>query len=206
MIKLYLIRHGETQWNTAKRFQGWTDIELNENGLKQAELLGRRFEGIHIDELYSSPLKRAVKTAEEISKARGLDIKTSEYFKEINFGAWEGKTRSELSELYGNEFDDFIKHPQDLPFPGEGSFDNVTERIKKGLHEILDGKDNVSIAIVSHGGIIRLIIRYLLGIKEDLYNSTWIDNTSISLIEIRKNTAMLRVLNDSSHVPDNGVM
>ncbi len=206
MIKLYLIRHGETEWNTVKRFQGWTDIELSEKGLKQAELLGKRFENIHIDELYASPLKRAVKTAEGISKASGLEIKTSEYFKEINFGAWEGKTRSELSELYGSEFDDFIKHPQDLPFPGEGNFDNVTKRIKKGLDEVLDGKDDVSIAIVSHGGIIRLMIKYLLDIKEDLYNSTWIDNTSISLVEIRKNSAMLRVLNDSSHIPDNGII
>lgn len=206
MIKLYLIRHGETEWNTVKRFQGWTDIELSEKGLKQAELLGKRFKNIHIDELYASPLKRAVKTAEGISKASGLEIKTSEYFKEINFGAWEGKTRSELSALYGSEFDDFIKHPQDLPFPGEGSFDNVTKRIKKGLDMVLDGKDDVSIAIVSHGGIIRLMIKYLLDIKEDLYNSTWIDNTSISLVEIRKNSAMLRVLNDSSHIPDNGII
>ena len=71
---------------------------------------------------------------------------------------------------------------------------------------VLDGKDDVSIAIVSHGGIIRLMIKYLLDIKEDLYNSTWIDNTSISLVEIRKNSAMLRVLNDSSHIPDNGII
>ena len=71
---------------------------------------------------------------------------------------------------------------------------------------VLDGKDNTNIVIVSHGGIIRLMIKYLLGIKEDLYNSTWIDNTSISLLELKKGGAVLRILNDTSHIPDNGLI
>ena len=99
MIRLYLIRHGETDWNTIRRFQGWTDIELNEKGLRQAELLGKRFENIPVDEVYASPLKRAVKTALPVAKAAGVELKTCEHFKEINFGAWEGKTRDEGSIL-----------------------------------------------------------------------------------------------------------
>ncbi|MCJ7856746.1 histidine phosphatase family protein [Lachnospiraceae bacterium NSJ-143] len=206
MIRLYLVRHGETEWNTVKRFQGWTDIELSDKGIEQARRLGERFKGIAVDELYASPLKRAVKTAEPIASAKGLEIKTSEYFKEINFGIWEGRTRDELSALYGKEFDEFLLHPQEHTFPGDGSFDAVTERIKKGLDMVLDGKDNTNIVIVSHGGIIRLMIKYLLGIKEDLYNSTWIDNTSISLLELKKGGAVLRILNDTSHIPDNGLI
>ncbi len=206
MIKLYLIRHGETEWNAVKRFQGWTDIELSERGLAQAEFLGERFKKIHIDELYSSPLKRAVKTAEPISKATGVDIKTIEHFKEINFGEWEGKTRDELYELYGHKFEEFLSRPEEHTFPGDGSFKAVTERIKIGLDKIIHGRDNLNIAIVSHGGIIRLTIKYLLDIQQDLYNSTWIDNTSISLLHIRKNGNLLRVLNDVSHIPDNGIL
>jgi len=206
MIRLFLIRHGETAWNSQKRFQGWSDIELNEKGFHQAELLGKRFENIKVDELYSSPLIRAVQTAMPIAKAQGVEIQTNEYFKEINFGEWEGKTREEIAEAFGDAFEVFIKNPQYLPFPGEGSFDNVIKRIKIGLDEIMEGKDNINIAIVSHGGIIRLMIRYLLDIKEDLYNRTWIDNTSISVVEVGRRETVLRVLNDSSHIPDNGVI
>ncbi|MCI1959729.1 MAG: histidine phosphatase family protein [Clostridia bacterium] len=205
MIKLYLIRHGETDWNTTKRFQGWSDIELNKNGLKQAKLLGERFKKIKIDEIYSSPLKRAVKTAEPIAKANGIEVKTNENFKEINFGKWEGMTRDEISEIYGSEFDDFIKAPETHTFPGEISFDNVTKRLVKGLNEVLRGKNNMSIAIVSHGGIIRLMMKYLLDIREPWYNKTWVDNTSITYIEIGKNHNLLRVFNDSSHI-ENGIL
>lgn len=209
MIRLYLIRHGETDWNTVRRFQGWTDIELNEKGLRQAELLGKRFENIPVDEVYASPLKRAVKTALPVAKAAGVELKTCEHFKEINFGAWEGKTRDELVEEYGELFNEFLTHPQQMTFPGnvgDGSFAAVEKRIKKGFDEILEGKDDVKIAVVSHGGIIRLMIKYLLGIEEDLYNSTWIDNTSISVVDVRKNGNILRVLNDCSHIPDNGIL
>ena len=71
---------------------------------------------------------------------------------------------------------------------------------------VLDGKDNISVAIVSHGGIIRLIVKYLLDIEGEWYNKTWIDNTSITLLELKKGGNLLRVLNDSSHIPDNGII
>lgn len=205
MIKLYLIRHGETDWNASKKFQGWSDIELNKNGLEQAKLLGERFKNIKVDEIYSSPLKRAVKTAEPLAKANGITVQTNECFKEINFGKWEGLTRDEISETYGAEFDDFIIAPEIHTFPGEISFDNVTKRIAKGLDEVLKGKNDKSIAIVSHGGIIRLMIKYLLDIHEPFYNKTWVDNTSVTFIEIGKNYNLLRVFNDSSHI-NNGIL
>jgi len=205
MIKLYLIRHGETEWNTAKRFQGWSDIELDETGFEQARLLGERFRTIKVDEIYSSPLKRAVKTAEPIAAVNGIKVQTNDNFKEINFGRWEGLTREEIFRAYGSEFNDFITAPETHDFPGEKSFDIVTNRIKEGFHEVLDGKDGKSIAIVSHGGIIRLAIKYLLDIHEPWYNKTWVDNTSVTLMELNKTHNLLRVFNDSSHIR-NGIL
>jgi len=200
MIRLYLIRHGETDWNKARRFQGWTDIELSAEGAEQARLLSERFKKINIDEIYASPLKRAVATAMPIAKIQGIEVTTKENFKEINFGEWEGMTAPEISAKYGKEFDDFIVAPEKGVFPGDISFDKVTNRIKEGLEEVLNGKEDKSIAIVSHGGIIRLMIKYLMGFEGEWYNKTWIDNTSISLIEIRKRGTLMRVLNDSSHL------
>ncbi|MCQ4725060.1 histidine phosphatase family protein [Anaerotignum faecicola] len=200
MVKLYLIRHGETEWNKAKRFQGWTDIELSQEGRRQASLLGERFKKIDIDEIYSSPLKRAVETARPIADIKGLEIKTNENFKEINFGEWEGMTAKEISTKYGKSFDEFIKYPENGTFPGDISFAHVTERIKIGLRDVLDGKDDKNIAIVSHGGIVRLIIKYLMAFEGEWYNKTWIDNTSVSIVEVRKHGNLLRVLNDYSHL------
>ncbi len=200
MIKLYLIRHGETEWNKVKRWQGWTDIELSEKGFEQARLLGERFKNFDIDEIYASPLKRAYETARPFAEAKGMEIKTEECFKEINFGEWEGHTTTELSEKYGTDFDEFLKDPENMPLAGEGSFANVEKRIAEGLEKILEGKNGKSIAIVSHGGIIRIMIKYLLKIDGSWFNQTWIDNTSISLVEIHKKANVLRILNDSTHL------
>ncbi|HCT63805.1 MAG TPA: histidine phosphatase family protein [Lachnospiraceae bacterium] len=205
MIRLYLIRHGETEWNKARRFQGWTDIELSDEGVEQARLLGQRFTKINIDEIYASPLKRAVATALPIAKTKGIEIIKNENFKEINFGEWEGMTASEISAKYGKDFDDFIVAPEKGEFPGDISFDRVIDRIKLGLEEVLYEKKDKNIVIVSHGGIIRLMIQYLMEFDGEWYNKTWIDNTSISLIEIRKRGKLMRVLNDRSHL-NNGIL
>ena len=205
MIRLYLIRHGETEWNKARRFQGWTDIQLSAEGEEQARLLGERFIKIKIDEIYASPLKRAVATAKPIAEVQGLDVITKDNFKEINFGEWEGMTAPEISAKYGKDFDDFIVAPEKGVFPGDISFDRVTSRIKIGLDEILEGKKDKNIVIVSHGGIIRLMIKYLMQFDGEWYNKTWIDNTAISLVEIRKHGTLMRVLNDSSHL-NNGIL
>lgn len=206
MNRLYLIRHGETAWNKEKRFQGWTDIPLSAEGEAQAEKLGKRFETISVDEIYVSPLRRAIQTAQPIAKATGLPLQPNENFKEINFGDWEGMTAKEIAAVYGDAFDTFIANPEEGTFPGEISFDHVTERIQRGLAEVLEGKDGKNIVIVSHGGIVRLIIRYLMGFTGPWYNKTWIDNTSISIVEVRPERGnLLRVLNDFSHLK-NGVL
>jgi len=202
MIKLYLIRHGETAWNSVRRWQGWTDIELSEKGFEQARKLGERLKNIELDEIYSSPLKRAYETARPGAEAKGMEIITKECFKEINFGEWEGRTSEEISAEFGKAFDDFIKYPENKPFPGDGSFKNVEKRVSEGLAEILEGKNGKSIAVISHGGIIRILVKHLLGIEGEWFNRTWIDNTSITLVEIHKDYNLLRVLNDHSHLTD----
>ncbi|HIW49073.1 MAG TPA: histidine phosphatase family protein [Firmicutes bacterium] len=206
MNRLYLIRHGETQWNKEMRFQGWTDIPLSETGREQAQKLAWRMRDIPIDEIYASPLQRAVETARPMAQLKGLSISTMQAFKEINFGPWEGMTAQEIREGWGESFVEFMKYPEAGTFPGEGSFDQVTERIRQGLDQVLEQKDGKNIAIVSHGGIVRLMIRYLMGFTGEWYNKTWIDNTSISIVEVRpKRGNLLRVLNDFSHLK-NGVL
>lgn len=202
MIRFYFIRHGETIWNTEGRYQGWTDISLSSVGEKQAQLLGKRFENIDVDEIYSSPLKRAKATASEIASRKNKEIIISENFKEINFGEWEGHTVSELKEKFGEHYSKFLETPHKIDFPGEGSFGNVIKRIEIGINEIIEKnkEENKNIVIVSHGGILKIAILHLMGIDLNLYMRTWLDNTSVSVLEYRKDKFFLVSLNDKSHL------
>jgi len=111
-VKLFLIRHGESDGNVKRKFSGFQDVDLTEKGVWQAKRLARRLEGVRIDSVYCSDLKRARHTAEIIFKARGIDIISNPKFREINFGAWEGYTFEEIKEKfgYGDEFNHLMEN------------------------------------------------------------------------------------------------
>lgn len=203
MLRLYFMRHGETVWNTERRYQGMTDIELSEEGLRQAECAAKRFKNIKIDKIYASPLKRAMKTAEKIAAEKGLEIISEDDFREIHFGEWEGKTVPELTEKYGESYTNFIREPHKYGFPGEGSVENVINRIKPGIDKLI-AEDEGNVLIVSHGGIIRLMIMYIMGLDSSWFTKMWINNTGVSIIEIKNGRKLLLTLNDSAHLAETG--
>ena len=203
MLRLYFMRHGETVWNTERRYQGMTDIELSEEGLRQAECAAKRFKNIKIDKIYASPLKRAMKTAEKIAAEKGLEIISEDDFREIHFGEWEGKTVPELTEKYGESYTNFIREPHKYGFPGEGSVENVINRIKPGIDRLI-AEDEGNVLIVSHGGIIRLMIMYIMGLDSSWFTKMWINNTGVSIVEIKDGRKLLLTLNDSAHLAETG--
>ena len=203
MLRLYFMRHGETVWNTERRYQGMTDIELSEEGLRQAECAAKRFKNIKIDKIYASPLKRAMKTAEKIAAEKGLEIISEDNFREIHFGEWEGKTVPELTEKYGESYTNFIREPHKYGFPGEGSVENVINRIKPGIDRLI-AEDEGNVLIVSHGGIIRLMIMYIMGLDSSWFTKMWINNTGVSIVEIKNDRRLLLTLNDSAHLAETG--
>lgn len=203
MLRLYFMRHGETVWNTERRYQGMTDIELSDEGLRQAECAAKRFKNIKIDKIYASPLKRAMKTAEKIAAEKGLEIISEDDFREIHFGEWEGKTVPELTEKYGESYTNFIREPHKYGFPGEGSVENVINRIKPGIDRLI-AEDEGNVLIVSHGGIIRLMIMYIMGLDSSWFTKMWINNTGVSIVEIKNDRRLILTLNDSAHLAETG--
>ena len=203
MLRLYMMRHGETVWNTERRYQGMTDIELSQTGIKQAECAAKRFENIEIDKIYCSPLKRAMATAKPIAEAKKLDIIPEENFREIYFGEWEGMTVPELKAKYGDTYMNFIKNPHLYDFPGEGNISNVINRLKPSLDRIIENESG-NILIVSHGGIIRLMIMYIMGLDNSWFTKMWINKTAISIIEIKDDRRLMLTVNDSAHLSDIG--
>lgn len=98
MITLYLVRHGQTVWNSSGKYQGRTDVALSEKGLAQAEKTVERFRSVHLDGVIASPLMRAADTARGIAETHGLPLETDSRLMELSFGDWEGKTYDEIEK------------------------------------------------------------------------------------------------------------
>lgn len=160
----YIFRHGETDYNREKRWQGCgIDTELNENGLKQAEKLIETLEPKNLQIIYSSPLKRAMKTAEIVAEALGVEVKIIKDLREANLGETEGMRKDEVAvrfqevfDLWYNEEKDYV----DIAFPGGETKRQIHQRMINVLENLLKTKENV-IGIASHGSSIRYLLFFL---------------------------------------------
>ena len=115
MIKLYLVRHGETDGNVQQWYQGSTDVPLNARGIAQAKCLSQFLKQVHFDGIYSSTLQRARLTAELVAKPHGLQVHAYDELREINFGVWEGHTYKEITEQWPGEIEAFYDSDGKLP-------------------------------------------------------------------------------------------
>lgn len=157
MAKLFLVRHGQTDWNKDHKLMGIVDIPLNEDGKTEAKDISKKIAEYKIDVIYSSPLKRALETAEIISKEIGLNIKISESLKERDFGDLSGKSWEEISKITGVDSKE-IDRKQEYDYTkygGENAL-QVKERVQNFLKKIV-GIGHSNILLVCHAGVIRAI-------------------------------------------------
>lgn len=172
-MEIYIVRHGETVWNAAKRLQGREDIELNENGRELAGETGRNLEDTYFDKIYSSPLIRAYETACLIRGHRNIPIIRDDRLRELCFGVYEGKDFSKLLEDESDPFHYFFKEPQNYVAPKEGeSLEHICERAKKFMQEVIEPQVNdklTRIMIVAHGALNKAIMCYIKQHGIDMY-------------------------------------
>lgn len=200
MTKIYLVRHGETDWNKENRCQGCIDIELNDEGIKQAKAIAERLSIEKIDVIYSSMLKRAFNTAEYINQKFSLNINQDRALNEIDFGEWEGLTFEEMRARPDYNFGQWKTAPHNATFPGEGNLKVVQDRAMNLVYKIIKENQGKNILIVSHGGILKTIILGLLNIGLEAYNKFYITNTSLSIITVEKERNFINVLNETCHL------
>ena len=180
MAKLYLIRHGETDYNNALRFQGQTDIPLNQKGIEQAEKAADFFRDIPLQAIYTSTLIRAKTTAEIIAGAKGMEVQETDALREMSFGVWENMNSKDIQKKYAKEWKDFFASPARTTIPQGESMSDVQKRAYPTVQEILDRYPEGDVAFVAHGGIIRVLMCTMLGL--DL-NRAWhlhVGNASIT--------------------------
>jgi len=198
--RIYLVRHGETDWNRLNLVQGSIDTELNSTGIEQAKKIAERLKNKKIDIIFSSTLKRAYTTASYIKSYHPYAMfETSEKLNEINFGEWEGLNFEELEKKYSQTYLMWKDNPDKAIFPGEGNLHVVMKRVKSFYDEVLQ-RDYGNIVVVTHGGIVKLSIIYLLNLPLDFYKKCWIGNASLSIVDIKGERTMLSLLNDMSHL------
>lgn len=133
---IYLIRHGETAGNVEVRYIGWTDIPLDAKGVVQAQELCYKLQQCAIDEIYASPLQRAIATAAPIAEVLRKQIHIENGLKEINCGAWETLTAKQVCEKWPKELDNWANHPDKLKIPEGDSFADVQKRMISALGAI----------------------------------------------------------------------
>ncbi|MGI6704631.1 MAG: histidine phosphatase family protein [Clostridia bacterium] len=202
MLELILIRHGETEGNRKRIYQGWTDTKLNEKGLRQAERLALRLRDKELDYIYSSPLERALATALAVNRYHGLDIKKVDNIKEIHFGDWENMSRQQLEELYPDYMKKWRKDYSDFTAPGGESLEAAYSRINWWLEKLIKNNRKGSILIASHAGAIRAMVSGLVGRGVEGHWNYIISNCSITTINVFDGFPVLAGLNDVSHLKD----
>lgn len=164
-MEIYIIRHGKTDWNNDRLLQGGTDIELNQDGIDLAVKTGEGLKDVDFDVVYSSPLKRAYKTAELIVGDRDIPIITDDRLREISFGSREGEPSMALKDDPTDTFYFFFHAPEKYdPLDGE-TFQSVMERTSSFLKEVVEPKENElkRIMIVGHGAMNKGLQCHMLG-------------------------------------------
>lgn len=202
MTRIYLTRHGETEWNKQKRFQGSKNSELTEKGILAAELLASRVEEIDLDCIVSSPLKRAFQTAEIVRGSKKIDILKHEGFQEINLGDFEGMRWDEIEDMHGDILYRITEDPFNNRYPNGENLMEFYNRVENALREVIDKCRNKSVLIVAHGGTIKCIESYIRKFK---INNDWmgnvVQNCSLSCFEVNKNNEIKEIFyNDTEHL------
>lgn len=200
-VKLFLIRHGQTSWNLEGRYQGNNDIELNQVGIKQAKLAAKYLSRVEFANIYSSPLKRTLYTAEKIKGRRDLEIKVRDDLKEMNFGKWEGLKFSEINEKYHRDYHNWLEDPyNNRPTDGE-NFKEITERTTAEIGRIVsENTDGSSVAVVAHGGVILSLLVYWLQIPLARWKSIIQRQGAINIVVIDKGYPYISAINYTGHL------
>ena len=199
--RLIFVRHAEAEGNVIRRFHGWTDGGITENGHKQAQRAAERLKDVDIDVLYSSSLKRTLQTCEYISKVKNLPIIRTDKMKEINGGDWEGKLWEELEGIWPEEHDTWENRPHEHKMPNGESMIEFQKRLLNEVHRIIGDNKGKNICIVTHGTAIKAMMCCFkdCGLK-NMVNIPWYDNTSISIIDYEDDKFSVVMEGDASHL------
>ena len=168
-LKLYIVRHGETEWNVIKRFQGQLNTPLTEKGIKKLKETGKKLENVLFDEVYTSELGRTVASAEIILnenngyKNNKLELQKLAELNEVYFGVWQGLTYEEVFLKYPEEGNNYFYNVKNYKAENVEAekLEDALERFLKGINKILDSYESGNILVVTHGTVFEMFMNYV---------------------------------------------
>lgn len=185
MLNIYITRHGETQWNTEGRLQGWLNSPLTEKGILQGQKLNHAVKMYNIEKIYSSPSERALKTAISAKGKLSVEIELMDELKEMNMGQWEGKTLAQIKEREPENFENYWQRPHLFMKNTGEDFDEVLSRTKKALDRIMKENPFGNVLIVTHGVTLKAIMSHF---SSEGFIEFWtkpvVAQASISLVRV----------------------
>ena len=197
---LLVVRHGQTLSNVTGRYMGWIDEDLSEKGVWQAERLSRRLGQRSIAAVYSSPLKRAFRTAEIIALPHSLPVHSLEELGEIRIGVWEGMFAPQIAEKFPELWHAWRSDPSGVQMPGGESLAQVQDRVIAAFNYITEANHGEQVLVVTHDVIVRLLVAYCLNVSAAIYRRLEVANASLTIIQATDSQCRLRLLNDTGHL------
>jgi probable phosphoglycerate mutase len=200
-LTVLLMRHGQTDWNLAGRWQGHTDIPLNETGQQQADALCQRLHSWSIKAIYTSDLQRCVQTAVPLATSLGLQPILTPLWRERDVGDFSGLTGQQAREQYPEAWQNSTRGMVDPP-NGE-PFSEVLSRAWQAYESVVDAHEDETVAVVTHGGLLHALISQIMGIDRTMYGRfSMRGNTGLTIIEFDGHGPLVTLLNDTSHLED----
>ncbi len=196
--RLVFIRPGETDWNRLGRWQGWVNIPLNELGERQARALANFIRHIGMSALYTSDLKRALKTAECLAEQLNFAPIPDERLRERNIGLWQGLTRDEMQAWYSDEYAQMLAQVNEYRVPSGESRKDVLVRMRTALDDILAKEQGETIGILSHTTAIKSLLGAIIPGYDPL--DVNLDNTSVTTIRVKDGGWELVAVDDVIHL------
>lgn len=203
MTRIILVRHGQTEWNRVERFRGQADVPLNKTGIAQAEAAARRIAAEWTPAaVYSSPLGRAVRTAEAIATPFGLEVRPHPGLNDIHFGEWQGLTPDEARARWPESVEAWMRTPQTALIPGGESLAGLGERSLRAVRELAARHEGETIVLVGHTVLNRVLLLAMLGLGLEHFWRIRQDTAAINIIEAENDVFTLVSLNETCHLAE----
>jgi alpha-ribazole phosphatase len=198
MTRLLLIRHAEPDEDLRGRCYGRLDVGLSPFGLASAERLAESLGAVELDAVSVSPRLRAVQTAAALGASRTVDDR----LRELDFGEFEGRTYAEIEREHPEFFRSWMEAPTLVRFPGGESYAELRERVAAAVSDIVAANNDETVAVVSHGGVIRAALALVLGLPDDRAFTLALGYARISIVDVFDATPVVRLVNGiSADVP-----
>ncbi len=200
MTEIILARHGESEWNVKEVFRGRADVKLDETGIKQAESLAQHLLDSPIEAIYSSPLWRALKTAEIIARHHRLEVTVAPALNDIDYGEWQGLSRYEVKDKYKGLYAEWLKNPHLVRMPGGENLNEVRKRTMRVVREVI-AEYSGTVVLVSHRVVNKVLICALLGLDNSHFWNIRQDVGAITIFNYENQRFVLVEHNNTAYLP-----